>query len=67
LAGFFVPDRQYKTIVARGFIPDGLHSSPKDSGAAAQPIGDKSPHHRCIAKLLLCQIEGKKKPAIMLA
>ena len=45
-------------IVVRGFIPDWLQSSPISStklnqthrilwvGAAAQPIGDKSPHHR---------------------
>ena len=31
--------------MVRGFIPDGLRSSPS-FGAASQPIGDKSPHHR---------------------
>jgi hypothetical protein len=45
------------TFVVRGFIPDGLRSGPNPlnavclkklddrTGAAAQPIGDKSPRH----------------------
>jgi hypothetical protein len=45
------------TFVVRGFIPDGLRSGPNPlnavclkklddrAGAAAQPIGDKSPRH----------------------
>ena len=33
-------------FVVRGFIPDGARSGPASNGAAAQPIGDESPHHR---------------------
>jgi hypothetical protein len=37
-------------FVVRGFIPDGLRSRPWLFGAAARPVGDKSPHHRVFPK-----------------
>ena len=33
-------------LVARGFIPAGVRSAPIFFTTAAQPNGDKSPHHR---------------------
>ena len=50
-------------FVVRGFIPDGVRSTPKTGrpgesektgfsfGAAAQPNGDKSPRHRGLVSL----------------